>query len=68
MSILTKGRGKVGWDQQYSCDEMLKALVEMVDTVIRLQKEVLGKDARPNSLNLAMTDGELTFQRLQWIH
>lgn len=65
MSILTKGQGKTAWDHQYPCDEMLEALIEMVDTVIQLQKEALGKDARPNSMNLAITDGKQTSWAMQ---
>ena len=55
LSILSKGKGRSAWEDQFSSDEMLKALVEVVDTVIKLQKEALGKEAAPNSLNLAVT-------------
>lgn len=58
MTILTKGKGKEAWDVQYPCDDMLKALCQAVGTVIKLQKDNLGKDARPSSLNLAVTDGD----------
>ena len=55
MTILSRGKGKAAWDAEFSCEEMLKALVEVVETVIRLQKETLGKAAAPNSLNIAVT-------------
>lgn len=56
MSVLTQGKGKAAWEaERYSVEDMLKALTQVVDTVIRLQKEALGSDAKPNSLNLAVT-------------
>lgn len=57
MSILTKRRGKAAWDEDFSCGEMVTALSSAVGTVIRLQQEALGENARPNSLNLAVADG-----------
>lgn len=58
MSILTRKEGRPSWEKAYPLENMLTALFEMVGTVIDLQKEALDKDARPSSLNFAVTDGE----------
>ena len=55
--FLSGGRGKASWDEEYSVQAMKEALHRAVQTVIELQKQVLGDKAKPNSLNLAVTDG-----------
>ncbi|KAJ6629926.1 nucleophile aminohydrolase [Mycena sp. CBHHK59/15] len=57
MTILTKGRGKESWEEQYPVAEMLAALRNAFGKIIDLQHEILGPKAEPNSLNVAVTDG-----------
>lgn len=54
---LSGGRGKESWDEEYSVQQMHEALLQAVKTVIEIQQQVLGAKAKPNSLNLAVTDG-----------
>jgi len=54
---LTSGRGKASWDEEYTTAQLEAALHAAVKTVVELQKKILGPEARPNSLNLAITDG-----------
>ncbi|KAI9823931.1 MAG: hypothetical protein M1832_002249 [Thelocarpon impressellum] len=59
MTHLAGGRGKAGWDEQYSTEHMHVALQRTVDDLIQLQRTKLGPDrAQPSSLNVAATDGE----------
>lgn len=55
--FLTGGRGTESWEEDYSIQDMEKAMQTALKTVIELQKKILGPKARPNSLNLAATDG-----------
>lgn len=57
ITILTKGKGKKSWEQQYSVQEMRDAIRDAIGTVVRLQRKKLGDKAEPNSLNLGTTDG-----------
>lgn len=54
---LTEGRGKAAWEEEYSTREMASAIHKAVAFVIAAQTKILGNDRRPNSLNLATTDG-----------
>ncbi|KAJ9629310.1 hypothetical protein H2203_001683 [Taxawa tesnikishii (nom. ined.)] len=54
---LSSGRGRESWEDEYEVRSMATALHKAVETVISLQKKVLGDKARPNSLNLCVTDG-----------
>jgi len=54
---LTSGKGPDSWQQEYSVREMAKALHKAVAFVIKAQTQILGDKRRPNSLNLAATDG-----------
>lgn len=54
---LTSGNGRESWDAEYTVNDIAAALHKTVQTVIELQIKVLGTKARPNSLNLAVTDG-----------
>lgn len=55
--FLTGGRGRDSWEEEYSVDQMNKAMRSAVKTIIDIQKKILGTKAEPNSLNLAATDG-----------
>lgn len=59
ITYLTDGAGKEAWESEsYSTTHMFDALRKAVETVIKLQQEVLGPEkAQPNDLNLATTDG-----------
>jgi glutamine amidotransferase len=51
-------QGKASWSNcDYSCNEMRKALLQAVMTVVSLQQKSLGQKAQANSLNVAVTDG-----------
>lgn len=54
---LNGGKGKASWDNEYSVQQLNNALHDAVATIIELQKKILGNEAKPNSLNLAVTDG-----------
>ena len=54
---LTEGKGKSNWDKQYTVSQMRDAQRQVVGSVIELQRSKLGKNAQPNSLNIAITDG-----------
>ncbi len=58
MTILTQGRGKSAWEEEYSSRDMATALHSAVATIIETQQKVRGTRANPNSLNLATTDGK----------
>lgn len=57
MHHLTPSKGKESWAEPRGLEDMVRALKQTVLDVCTLQKEVLGEQARPNSLNLAVTDG-----------
>lgn len=57
ITYLTQGRGKASWEEEYTTDAMADALYRAIGTIISLQNKILGSGARPNSLNLATTDG-----------
>ena len=51
--------GRASWESgKYGCNEMRKALIDAVTTVISLQQKSLGHKAQANCLNIAVTDGE----------
>lgn len=54
---LTLGNGKDSWQLEYPVREMAAALHKAVAFVIKAQMDILGDKRRPNSLNLAATDG-----------
>lgn len=57
MTYLSNGEGKEGWERRYGVDEMYKALLRAMGSAIKLQEQILGSRAQPNSLNIAVTDG-----------
>lgn len=58
MTILTGDRGKHSWQDMFPLEAMHQALIKTVIEIIRLQKQMLGPEARPNSLNFCVTDGK----------
>ncbi|KAF2083528.1 N-terminal nucleophile aminohydrolase, partial [Saccharata proteae CBS 121410] len=59
MTILTGGRGKTAWQEEYSVQDMKTALETAFAKIIELQRKALGVQTAPaNSLNVAATDGE----------
>ncbi|KAH0402456.1 N-terminal nucleophile aminohydrolase, partial [Aureobasidium melanogenum] len=57
MHFLSAGKGADTWDEDYSTQAIAHALHTAIKTVCNLQKKILGPKRRPNSLNLAATDG-----------
>ena len=57
VSYLTAGKGKAAWEHRYEIKDMLGTLQKVIGTVIKLQNDTSGPKKRPNSLNLAATDG-----------
>lgn len=57
VTYLTDRRGKVSWEEEYTVEQMHAALTRAIDFVIKTQQHILGDAAKPNSLNLAVTDG-----------
>lgn len=57
MTYLTEGRGRSSWEEQYTTEWVKLALVQTMETIVRLQKEKWGDKAAANSLNIAVTDG-----------
>ncbi|QIX02398.1 hypothetical protein AMS68_007915 [Peltaster fructicola] len=57
MTHLTNGGDKSSFEKEYTRQEMINAMHAAVKDVIELQKQELGSQARPNSLNLCVTDG-----------
>lgn len=58
MTYLTEGKGKEGWEAQYDADSMSLALYKATRTVVELQQEKYGDNAKANSLNVCATDGQ----------
>ena len=53
-----QAQGQETWQRTYSVDAMANALVATVQRVLELQAKLIkSEDRRPNSLNLAATDG-----------
>jgi len=59
MTYLTEGQGRRSWGEQFSTEWMKLALVQTMETVVKLQKEKWGDEAAANSLNIAVTDGSV---------
>lgn len=57
MTYLTDGKGKASWEKQYTVHQMRDAMRKAIGTIVQLQQKKLGDTAKPNSLNLAATDG-----------
>ena len=60
MTLLAKGAGhagKVAWEKEYTEEAMAAALILAVQKVLELQQKTKGRDMKPSSLNLAVTDG-----------
>ena len=58
MTYLTDGGSKHSFEKEYSGDAMTEAMHKTVETVIELQRSVVGDaDRTANSLNLCATDG-----------
>ncbi|KAF2235858.1 N-terminal nucleophile aminohydrolase [Viridothelium virens] len=58
MTFLTGGKGRAAWEVSYELHDMLDAMQRTIALVVKLQNDVLGQKKRPNSLNLALTDGK----------
>ncbi len=60
ITYLTNGAPAPAWEREtYSTAAMFDALRKTVETVVRLQQDVLGRaGARANDLNIATTDGQ----------
>ena len=57
MTILTDHKGRASWEQSYPLDDMVAAMSRTIAYVVLFQDEALKEKKRPNSLNLAATDG-----------
>jgi glutamine amidotransferase len=58
MTFLTDGGGREAWERDFAVEQMDAALWRAIEVVVRLQKKILGNKAEPNSLNVAVTDGD----------
>lgn len=58
ITFLTAGKGKGGWESQYPLSEMRDALHKAMKTVIELQLQKYGSNAKANNLNVCVTDGQ----------
>ncbi|WPG98341.1 Hypothetical protein R9X50_00113000 [Acrodontium crateriforme] len=57
MTYLSEDGDVSSFENEYSVERMANALNKAVSVVIEAQKRILGNTARPNSLNLCVTDG-----------
>lgn len=57
MTHLTDCGNAASFEKEYTGEQMVAALTRAVSDVIALQQGLLGPKARPNSLNLCVTDG-----------
>ncbi|KAI1455140.1 N-terminal nucleophile aminohydrolase [Annulohypoxylon moriforme] len=57
MTFLTGYGDQSSWQRSFTANAMKIALVRTVITIMELQRNVLGKNATPNGLNLCVTDG-----------
>ncbi|KAI9740493.1 MAG: hypothetical protein M1834_005073 [Cirrosporium novae-zelandiae] len=57
ISHLTDRKGNTSWEKEYPVNKMEDALCTAIFDVLKIQKKVLGEEAEPNSLNVAVTDG-----------
>ncbi|KAF2725231.1 N-terminal nucleophile aminohydrolase [Polychaeton citri CBS 116435] len=57
MTYLTNAGSRDSFEKEYTVEEMADALHKAVATTVELQLQILGPKARPNSLNLCVTDG-----------
>lgn len=58
ITYLTRGSNKDAWEDEYTLSEMQDALIRTIVQIMKLQYEILGPLARPNSLNFCVTDGK----------
>jgi glutamine amidotransferase len=54
---LKPGESKAKWQEEYSAQDMDRALYQAFEKIMELQKSVLGDEMQPSSLNVAVTDG-----------
>lgn len=47
-----------GWEEYHTTEQLEEALARTITTINTIQAEVLGTDAGPNDLNIAITDGQ----------
>ncbi|KAB5559826.1 N-terminal nucleophile aminohydrolase [Coniochaeta sp. 2T2.1] len=52
-----EGAFPASWEEYHSTEQMKEALLKTIATIISIQTSVLGTDAQPNDLNIAITDG-----------
>nr|POE86652.1 putative glutamine amidotransferase dug3 [Quercus suber]POE87645.1 putative glutamine amidotransferase dug3 [Quercus suber] len=57
LTYMTDNGGPESFEVEYSAKKMAESLRRVIATVIELQLQMLGAKARPNSLNLCVTDG-----------
>jgi len=57
MTYLTEGQGKASWEKEYPVRQMRNAMGKTVDTIVKLQKAVMGDKTLASTLNVATTDG-----------
>lgn len=55
-----EGQGDIptAWESYHTVEQMQTALERTIATINTIQANVLGKEAEPNDLNIAMTDGK----------
>ncbi|KAF2635517.1 N-terminal nucleophile aminohydrolase [Massarina eburnea CBS 473.64] len=58
MTNLTNHGDKASWQKTYPLEEMLAAMMKTVVQIMGLQKDKLGDQRTPNSLNFCITDGQ----------
>jgi len=46
------------WEKHHTPRQLCDALARTISTIIAIQQEVLSLEAKPNSLNIAITDGK----------
>jgi glutamine amidotransferase len=58
MTNLTRHGTKDSWQKEYSVQAMIQAMVVTAVQLMQLQKDILGDNRWPNSLNFCATDGK----------
>lgn len=58
MTNLTRHGDRASWEEEYSVQSMIQAMVVTVIQIMQLQKDILGDNRMPNSLNFCAADGK----------
>lgn len=45
------------WENYHTLGQLVTALKQTISTILSIQSKVLGSNAQPNDLNIALTDG-----------